>query len=512
MEQSTPILVAAFNARYAHASLGARSLLANLGALRSQAALMEFDLQVLPRTAVEKILAHRPQVVGIGCYIWNIDAVTRVAALLKTVRPDLTLVLGGPEISYESEQQEILQYADHVICGEGETGFPELCRNILGSRETKERILHAGPADVKQLELPYDLYTDEDIARKAIYVEASRGCPFRCEYCMSSIDPRVRRFPEARLLAAFDRLLQRGAYHLKFVDRTFNLDIPFAVRVLDFFRERYRPGLMLHFEFVPEQLPEELLQALSACPPGMVQLEIGVQTFNPDVAARIQRPLDIGRIETNLRRLRRETGVHIHADLIAGLPGEDMESLASGFDRLLALHPQEIQLGILKRLRGAPIAHHTQEWSMVYSPHAPYEVLQTNRVPFEQMQRISRFARFWNLTVNSGHFPKTAPLLWRDTPSPFYAFMHFSDWLYARTETTGNLHMVRLAERLLDYLVNDRAMDQDEAAAALLQDYRRGNRTDVPGFLRMHEAPQRRSKDMNALPARRLPRQSRHLE
>ncbi|MBN2161565.1 MAG: DUF4080 domain-containing protein [Pontiellaceae bacterium] len=417
------IILAAFNARYAHSAFGARYLLANLGELRACAGLLEFDLAVQPRIAIEKILACEPRIVGIGCYIWNIDLVTRIAALLKRIRPDIVLILGGPEISYETEQQEIFTYADHVICGEGEIEFAKLCRELLGRRtacdtQTAEavpqaaRLLLAEPVDVEQIELPYDLYTDEDIAHRAIYVEASRGCPFRCEYCMSSLDSCVRYFPKTRFLEAMQKLLDRGALTFKFVDRSFNINIDFALEILAFFKERYRPGMMLHFEMIPDRLPAELMAAVADCPTGMLQFEIGIQTFNEAVAHRIRRPLNIAVIEANMNRLRSETGVHIHSDLIAGLPGEDFESFAAGFDRLLALHPQEIQLGILKRLRGAPIDRHSREWDMVYSPHAPYEILQTSLISFDAMQRIQRFARYWDLTVNNGQFIETAPLIW----------------------------------------------------------------------------------------------------
>ncbi len=417
----TDIIFAAFNARYAHCSFGARYLLANMGDLRDSSKLLEFDLQVQPRIAAEKILAHNPRIISIGCYIWNIDLATQVAALLKKIRPDIKLILGGPEISYQTEEQEIFQYADHVVCGEGELEVPMLCKSLLEAGDTivppassgLPRIVHAEPVDVSQIELPYDLYTDEDIAHRAIYVEASRGCPFRCEYCMSSLDSCVRYFPEDKLFAAFGSLLDRGVRNFKFIDRTFNIDIPFALKVLSFFRERYKPGMMLHFEVIPSNLPDELMTAVAECPDGMLQFEIGIQTFNEEVAHRIQRPLNIEKIETNMRRLRQETGVHIHSDLIAGLPGEDLESFEAGFNRLLALDPQEIQLGILKRLRGAPIDRHTQEWDMVYSPHAPYEILQTSQISFEAMQRIQRFARYWNLVVNNGQFISTAPMIWQ---------------------------------------------------------------------------------------------------
>lgn len=518
------VVIAAFNARYAHSSFSARYLLANLGELQKETELLEFDLTVQPRIAAEKILALNPRIVSFGCYIWNIDLATQIAALLKSIRPDVTLILGGPEISYETEQQDIFQYADHVICGEGENELPKLCNRIfttetteqhggnafVSSSETAGKIIQAKPVEVKRIELPYHLYTDEDIAQRAVYVEASRGCPFRCEYCMSSLDPCVRYFPQKRFLDAMQQLLDRGARTFKFVDRSFNIDIAFALEVLAFFRERHVPGMMLHFEVIPDLLPDDLMDAVKECPPGMLQFEIGIQTFNEAVAHRIRRPLDITGIEDNLRRLRQETGVHIHADLIAGLPGEDLKSFEAGFNRLLALKPQEIQLGILKRLRGAPIDRHTREWKMVYSPHAPYEILQTSLISFEQMQRIQRFARYWNLTVNNGQFIQTAPLIWHEAPSPFAAFMSWSDWLYAQTNTTGNLHMVRLARLLMQYLAEEKGIEEKTAATALWNDYQRGNRPDIPGFLKKFGF-EKTAAD-TARSSGSLPRQARHIQ
>ncbi len=535
------IVLAAFNARYAHSSFGARYLLANLGELQECAELLEFDLQVQPRIAAEKILACDPRIVGIGCYIWNIDLATKVAALLKAIHPEIKIILGGPEISYETETQEIFQYADHVVCGEGEIEFPKLCQQIFHHEDLKStknagesneglrapsclrgKIIRTEPVDVSQIELPYDCYTDEDIAHRAIYVEASRGCPFHCEYCMSSLDPAVRYFPSPRFLSAMERLINRGARTFKFVDRTFNLDIGRALEILIFFRERYEPGMMLHFEVIPDRLPDELMEAVAACPPGMLQFEIGIQTFNEEVAHRIQRPLDIPKIETNLRRLREETGVHIHSDLIAGLPGEDLESFEAGFNQLLALNPQEIQLGILKRLRGAPIAKHSKDWKMVYSPHAPYEILQTSLIPFKELQRVNRFARYWNLTVNNGQFIHTAPLIWKDALSPFAAFMQWSDWLYAKTNSTGNIALLRLSKLLLKFLAEEKGLDEKTVAETLWRDYQRGNRPDVPGFLKKLSGkspldagdtpvpPGDLSLTPEWLRANGLPRQSRH--
>ena len=227
------------------------------------------------------------------------------------------------------------------------------------------------------------------MAHRVIYIEASRGCPFTCEFCLSSLDVPVRQFPLDPLLAAADKLLERGVRQFKFVDRTFNLNIAASRRILEFFLERQRPGLFVHFEMIPDRLPEALREVIAKFPPGALQFEVGIQTFDEAVSSNISRRQDYGRLADNLRFLREQTGVHVHADLIAGLPGETLESFAAGFDRLVAMGPQEIQVGILKRLRGTPIVRHDQAWEMVYSAHPPYEILRNKLLDFATMQRAA---------------------------------------------------------------------------------------------------------------------------
>jgi radical SAM superfamily enzyme YgiQ (UPF0313 family) len=273
------------------------------------------------------------------------------------------------------------------------------------------------------------------VAHRIIYVEASRGCPFTCEFCLSSLDIPVRQTPLLSFLGEMQQLLDRGVRQFKFVDRTFNLNIATSRAILEFFLERHRPGNFYHFEMIPDRLPDALREIIARFPPWRAAIRGRNQTFNPDVAGRIQRRQNYERLEDNLRFLREQTGVHIHADLIAGLPGESVESFASGFDRLAALRPQEIQVGILKRLRGTPIVRHDAEWQMVYNPHPPYEILQTRTIDFTAMQKLRRFARYWDLVGNSGNFVETTPLIWSATGLPFNSFMQWSEWLHTRTGT-----------------------------------------------------------------------------
>jgi hypothetical protein len=337
--------------------------------------------------------------------------------------------------------------------------------------------------------LPYEFYTDEDLRHRVIYVEASRGCPFSCEFCLSSLDVPVRNVPLDPFLAAMARLLERGLRQFKFVDRTFNLNLEFSRSILQFFLDRYEPGMFLHFEMIPDRLPEQLRELIRRFPAGALQFEVGVQTLDDDTAKRISRRQDVKKLAENLRFLREETGVHVHADLIAGLPGEDLASFGRGFDRLLAMRPQEIQVGILKRLRGTPIVRHDAEWGMVYSPDAPYEVLATKLIDFPTMQRIRRFSRYWDLVANSGNFIETTPLIWAGGDSPFESFLAFSDWLFAQVGQSHGIALVQLAEKLFRFLVDVRGLPKQMVAETIWQDYQRGGRSDRPAFLAEFVAP-----------------------
>jgi radical SAM superfamily enzyme YgiQ (UPF0313 family) len=505
------IVLTTLNARYAHASFGLRYLLANLGALRERACIIEFDISQRTRDALEIILARSPRIVGIGVYIWNAEQSLRLVADLKRVRPEILIVLGGPEVSHETDQQEICRLADYVITGEADLSFAELCDGLLAGARPLMRIIPADLPKMEQLALPYDLYDAQDIQHRVIYVEASRGCPFRCEFCLSSLDVPVRNVPLEAFLEQMQSLLDRGVRQFKFVDRTFNLNLNIGRSILEFFHQRYEPGMFLHFEMIPDRLPEALRDPIRKFPAGALQFEVGIQTFNEEVSARISRRQDNAKLSDNLRFLREQTGVHVHADLIVGLPGETLDSFAAGFDRLVALRPQEIQVGILKRLRGTPIVRHDAEWGMVYSPNAPYEILQNSTLDFATMQRMRRFSRFWDLVANSGNFIETTPLIWDGGQSAFWSFLRWSDWAFSRIGRQHAIALPRLAELLFEYLTTENAIDAARVAEAIGRDYLRGKRADIPEFLRPYlPAPDRTARE-RAL-TRSLPRrQARHV-
>lgn len=463
------ILLSTINARYAHAALGLRYLAANMGALRPETAIIEFVLGARAVEMAEQLLAQHPRIIGLGVYIWNIEESTRLVALLKTIAPEVVVVLGGPEVSYETESQRICALADYVVTGWGDVSFPELCARLLTTERPAEKVMRGVQPPLSQIRLPYSEYTDEDVAQRLIYVEASRGCPFKCEFCLSSLDKTAWAFDLDLFLDELAALYVRGARHFKFVDRTFNLKAAAGLRILEFFLERLDDSLFVHFEVIPDHLPASLKAAITRFPPGTLQFEVGIQTWNPAVQSLISRRQDNEASAENLTWLRNESNAHLHVDLIAGLPDEDLESFGRGFDRLHALRPHEIQVGILKRLRGTSIARHTQAHAMRYDPDPPYAVLQTHRMAFSDMQRITRFARYWDMIGNSGRFHRALELMLQ--PSPYARFMQFSDWLYARTRKTHQIALDRLFEHVHAFLTGELGVDEDSASSALIADY-----------------------------------------
>ena len=400
-------------------------------------------------------------------YIWNAAEVRSLVGLLKRVAPGVTIVLGGPEVSHLPLRVDFGE-ADYLVRGEGEIVFGELCRGLLAGRPPAERVLAAEPPAVDALAQPYPFYTDQDLAHRLVYVEAARGCPFQCEFCLSALDHRVRPFALEPLLAELETLWQRGARTFKFVDRTFNSSLAAAARILDFFLAR-TPPFHVHFEVIPDHFPASLRERLARFPASTLQLEIGIQTLDAATAARINRRLDLERIRENLTFLEHETTAHLHLDLIVGLPGESIDRFAAHLNELATLTGGEIQIGILKKLSGTTIGRHDRDRGMVWAPDPPYEILENDQIPFARMQELKRLARFWDLVRNSGNFRRTVPMLWPDG-DVFAGFDRFCRWLYAETRATARISLPRLTELLFRYLVEERGQQAARVADTLAAD------------------------------------------
>lgn len=498
------ILLATSNARYHHTSLGLRCLLANLGSLEPRSEILEFTQALEPREAAAQILDRNPRILGLGVYIWNVDYLTRVLSVIKAVHPELPVVLGGPEVGIDPHGLEIVSLADHVILGEGELVFAQLCRDLLTGRSPGPRFIGPVPPDLSDLSLPDRLYSDRDIRERSIYVEASRGCPFTCRFCTSSISGGVRSFPQDQVLASLDRLWNRGVRSFKFIDRSLHLSQ--ARWLLPFFLERVDPDLFLHFEVMPDMIGPDLLKLLAPFPPGAIQLEVGIQTFSADTCSIIGRRQDPDRAEAGIRALVK-TGAHVHGDLILGLPGEGEEKIRTSFNRLAGTGCSEIQLVPLKLLRGTGLGELAQPYGMVFQREAPYEILRTAELSFARLQTLGHLADYYNHTINSGNFKVFAGSLLQ-AEDPFRLFLAFTDFAWSRLGATHGISIQRLGDVVFDFLVQHLGLPKSATADAMMQEFTENGHRRLPTQVKtfMTLSPKDIVRRRSGLP----PRQARH--
>jgi radical SAM superfamily enzyme YgiQ (UPF0313 family) len=480
MTSDSTIILSTLNARYMHTGFGLRYIYANLGDLQQQTKILEFTIQESPLNIVEQLLKLNPKIIGFSVYIWNVNEVNKTVAMLKQVAPDIVVIVGGPEVSHTPDIPAVAELADYVISGAGEVSVKELCNDLLADKRPDQKFIEGKTLPLDQLVLPYDYYTDDDIKNRLIYVEASRGCPFKCEFCLSALDKTSTAFPLDPFLQAMDKLLQRGVRNFKFIDRTFNLKISTTVTILEFFLERMSDDLYLHFELVPDNLPEKLKEVLKRFPPHSLQFEIGVQSFDPEIQTLISRKQNNTKSKANILWLRENTGAHLHTDLIFGLPSDTLENFGHSFDQLIALKPQEIQLGILKRLRGAPLNRHNDNYDLRFNPDAPYNILSTKDIDFATMQRVNRFARFWDMIGNSGRFSNSLPLILAE--QPFDRFLLLSDSLYNLAGSTWKIALKRLFELIYSVLTNEFKLSLEQVKQELAVDYERAKIKGLPNY------------------------------
>ncbi|MCG6937251.1 MAG: DUF4080 domain-containing protein [Gammaproteobacteria bacterium] len=465
------IILTTLNARYIHTAFGLRCLFANLGELQSSACIEEFTIQQRPIDIAEKLLSHQPKIIGFGVYIWNVAEVSRAIEILKQVSPQTVIVVGGPEVSFISDKPAVADIADYVVTGAAEKSFRELCRQLLSGKKPPARVIQSDELSLDRLQLPYRYYTDDDIKNRLIYVEASRGCPFKCEFCLSSLDKTAKPFPLDSFLHEMDLLYQRGVRNFKFIDRTFNLKASSSIAILEFFLQRMTDDLYLHFEVVPDKLPDSLKAVIQKFPQHALQFEIGVQTFDENIQGLISRQQDNSKTAANLRWLREQTNAYIHADLIFGLPSDTLANFAKSFDLLVSLNPHEIQLGILKRLRGVPLNRYNEEYRLRYNPEAPYNILCTRDIDFATMQRVNRFASYWDKIANSGRFKNTLPLILGE--APFANFMQLSDELYRAAGSTWQISLQRLFVLVFECMKTRDDIKHDALLEKIQADYSR---------------------------------------
>lgn len=425
-------LLVAVNAKYIHSNPAVYSLKRYAGEYTDAVEIAEYTINNRMEDILEDIYRRKPDVIGFSCYIWNIGMIERLMGELHKLLPKLPVFLGGPEVTYDADK--ILRkypYLTGIFIGEGEATFAQVVKYYVKKNpESLEDIpglmLKSGMTpERKPLNLTDVPFLYDDMApftNRIIYYETQRGCPFRCSYCLSSIDKTVR-FRDIEVvkkeLAFF---LEKKVKQVKFVDRTFNCNHDHAMAVWQYLYDHDNGVTNFHFEIAGDILREDEIALVAKMRPGLVQFEIGVQSTNTDTLREIRRVMDIEKLKQVVAALKAAHNVHIHLDLIAGLPYEDYDSFARSFDDVYAMEPEQLQLGFLKVLKGSYMAEMAESYGLVYTDYAPYEVLYTNWLSFTEICRLKRIEEMVEIYYNSGQFAHSLPVMIADLGQGAFAF------------------------------------------------------------------------------------------
>ncbi|MGN0331011.1 MAG: B12-binding domain-containing radical SAM protein [Kineothrix sp.] len=440
-------LLIAVNAKYIHSNPAVYSLKAYAGEAYADAVeIAEYTINNRMEDILADLHRRKPDVAAFSCYIWNWRLVRELAEELHKIRPGLPIWLGGPEVSFEPREiLEELPMAAGIMTGEGEQTFLELLRyyqrwqprtgDRAGLGEIRgivyrdgEIVRTTGQRELTDINSIPFLYEDMDAFRnRIIYYESSRGCPFRCSYCLSSIDKRVRLRDIQKVKRELDFFLEHQVPQVKFIDRTFNCNREHAIEIWNHIQKNDNGVTNFHFEVAADILSEEETELLARMRPGLIQLEIGVQSANPETLAAINRCSDIRRLEQAVRRIREGRNIHIHLDLIAGLPKEDYDSFRRSFNTVYRLEPDQLQLGFLKLLKGSPMYEKAGSYGINYTSQPPYEVLYSDWMSYQEICRLKRVEEMVELYYNSGQFAHTLPILEKAFEDPFAMFEGLAD-------------------------------------------------------------------------------------
>lgn len=495
-------LLTAVNAKYIHTNPALYSLRAYAvkygQGLGEHVRLAEYTINQRPNEILSGIYKQNPDVIAFSCYIWNITEVLSLVRELHKILPHVPIWLGGPEVSYRAEEvMDSYPELTGIMVGEGEETFLELLRHYAGAKTKEamkeirgivfrmgEAVIATGERELTDLSrLPF-LYEDlSQFEHRIIYYESSRGCPFRCSYCLSSIDKTVRLRDLETVKKELQFFLDRNVPQVKFIDRTFNCNHDHAMEIWRYIKDHDNGITNFHFEIAADLLNEEELRLLNTLRPGAAQMEIGVQTTNPQTIREIRRRMDVDQLKRIVERLHQGKNIHIHLDLIAGLPYEDYQSFGHSFDEVYAMQPEQLQLGFLKVLSGSYMAEKCEDYGLLYTDQPPYEVLQTKWLSYADVYRLQQIEEMVELYYNSNQFTRTLPYLERFFESPFVMF----ERLGAFYERKG--YFVSTPSRIYRYRVLlEFAAEETGAKEALLKElltmdvYLRENAKSRPDF------------------------------
>lgn len=491
------VLLVALNSQYVHTNLAVRYLKAYTKEIDYDCKICEFTINHRIEQILEGIMRENPDIICFSTYIWNVNMVSDLGKLIKRIEPAIEIMYGGPEVSFDSEEFLKKSCGDYLIKGEGEETFKEFIQyklgyikdieNIQGFYYKKNNEVYFNGIreniDMNRIVFPYE--DDEDLENKIVYYESSRGCPFRCKYCLSSTDRNLRFLNSERVKKELKYFIDKKVKLVKFVDRTFNASHKFAMEVWKYLIEHDNGFTCFHFEISADILKEDQFKLLKGARSGLFQFEIGVQSTNDKTLKHINRMVDFQFLKEKVLRLKELGNIKQHLDLIAGLPEEDFNSFKKSFNDVYLLKPDELQLGFLKLLKGAPLIEEADKWGMAYSHIPPYEILKTNCMSYNELLRLKGIESMVDKYYNSGKFNNIIKFFINEFSNPFEFYYELSNFYrekgyFDRSISSSDYYKVFI--EFNDYIFNSR---NSEALSQIIKyDYICFNKKSwIPPFL-----------------------------
>ncbi|MGV8979818.1 B12-binding domain-containing radical SAM protein [Clostridium sp.] len=510
------VTLVGINAKYIHSNLAVRYLKKYTEDLNYECEIMEFSINDQIERILEEILRCKPDLVAFSCYIWNIEYVREIGTLIKLVDSKIEILYGGPEVSYNCKDFLLKNVGDYVIEGEGEITYSEFIKWKITREENAKQNLKVDTADktgnghenkveigeilglyyrnygeveyngerpamdMNQIIFPYN---DEELGNKIVYYEASRGCPFKCKYCLSSTSHGVRFLNVERVKKELKFLADKKVALVKFVDRTFNCNPKYSIEIWEYLI-KLQGEITFHFEISADLLTQEEVDVLSKAPKGRFQFEVGVQTTNPTVLNNINRFVTFEEIKEKVLKVRDIKTINQHLDLIAGLPGEDYESFRNSFNDVYSLNIEVMQLGFLKLLKGSDMMNEAEVWGMVYSPYSPYEILRTKDISYEELVKLKRVEKMVDKYYNSQKFSTILTYFVGKFNTPFDFYYELGLFFYEKGYLARKISSVDYYKIFIEF--NEEKLKQEDFALKEIvkYDYLKYNKKKwLPDFL-----------------------------